>query len=175
MPNAQFTLPNPTWQASFVTSAVWIGQSKKWVALVHLRTSNGTSYYYVNNKQQQHPFNGPFPGQPRWAGTRKVKPIWILLKQEIVSGSGSGIRWAIWNSAPRSRERDNHASIPPLSFFTGWMPLRHPTNSIKALKAFYFDDSSHDCQPLFCVSPAAQMFRNILYSVWITVFNFFMK
>ena len=24
----------------------------------------------------------PFPGLPRWASTRKVKPIWILLKQE---------------------------------------------------------------------------------------------
>ena len=34
------------------------------------------------------------PGLPRWAGTRKVKPIWILLKHETVSGSG--INWAIW-------------------------------------------------------------------------------
>ena len=33
-----------------------------------------------------------FPGLPGWAGTRKVKPIWILLKQETVSGSG--ISWA---------------------------------------------------------------------------------
>ena len=29
---------------------------------------------------------------PGWAGTRQVKPIWILLKQETVSGSG--ISWA---------------------------------------------------------------------------------
>ena len=43
-----------------------------------------------------------FPGLPRWAGTRKVKPIWILLKQETVSGSG--ISWAICKSAPRSRQ-----------------------------------------------------------------------
>ena len=28
------------------------------------------------------------PGLPKSAGTRKVKPIWILLKQETVSGSG---------------------------------------------------------------------------------------
>jgi len=28
------------------------------------------------------------PGQPGKASTRKVKPIWILLKQETVSGSG---------------------------------------------------------------------------------------
>jgi len=32
-----------------------------------------------------------FPELPGWAGTRKVKPIWILLKQETVSGSG--ISW----------------------------------------------------------------------------------
>jgi len=28
-----------------------------------------------------------FLGLPGWAGTRKVKPIWILLKQETVSGT----------------------------------------------------------------------------------------
>jgi len=43
-----------------------------------------------------------FPGLPGWAGTRKVKPIWILLKQETVSGSG--ISWAVCKSAPHSRQ-----------------------------------------------------------------------
>ena len=43
-----------------------------------------------------------FPGLPRWAGTTNVKPIWILLKQETVSGSG--ISWAICKSAPRYRQ-----------------------------------------------------------------------
>jgi len=42
------------------------------------------------------------PGLPRWAGTRKVKLIWILLKQETVSGSG--ISWAMCMSAPRSSQ-----------------------------------------------------------------------
>jgi len=42
------------------------------------------------------------PGLPGWAGTRKVEPIWILLKQERVSGSG--ISWAICKSTPRSRQ-----------------------------------------------------------------------
>ena len=42
-----------------------------------------------------------FPWLPWWAGTRKVKPIWILLKQETVSGSG--ISWAICKFAPSSR------------------------------------------------------------------------
>ena len=43
-----------------------------------------------------------FPGLPGLAGTRKVKPIWILLEQETVSGSG--ISWAVCKSATRSRQ-----------------------------------------------------------------------
>jgi len=42
------------------------------------------------------------PGLPGRAGTRKVKPNWILLKQETVSGSG--ISWAICKSAPCPRQ-----------------------------------------------------------------------
>ena len=63
-----------------------------------------------------HPFNGLCPGLLGWAGTRKAKPIWILLTQETMSGSGTS--WAICKSAPRSRvQTDNHASTPPLSFY----------------------------------------------------------
>jgi len=41
-----------------------------------------------------------FPGLPKWAGTRKVKPIWILLKQETVSGSGISWPYACLHLAP---------------------------------------------------------------------------
>ena len=57
---------------------------------------------HYNIHTHTHPFNGPLSGTTRRAGTRKVKPIWILLKQETVSGSGN--RWAICKSAPRSRQ-----------------------------------------------------------------------
>ena len=63
-----------------------------------------------------------YPGLPGWAGTRKVKPIWILLKQETVSGSG--INWAICKSAHRSREITMPA--PHHSVFTGRMPFLPP-------------------------------------------------
>ena len=63
-----------------------------------------------------------FPGLPRWAGTRKVKPISILLEQETVSGSG--ISWAIGKSAPRSRQTTTPA--PHRSVFTGRMPFLPP-------------------------------------------------
>ena len=45
------------------------------------------------------------PGLPGWASTRKVKPIWILVKQETVSGSGQHLT---------------------AQFFTGRMPFLPP-------------------------------------------------
>jgi len=63
-----------------------------------------------------------FPGLPGCAGTRKAKPIWILLKQETVSGSG--ISWAICKSAPRFRQITTPA--PHHSVFTGRMSFLPP-------------------------------------------------
>jgi len=52
---------------------------------------------------------GFFPALPGSAGTEKVKPVWILLKQETVSGSG------ISKSAPGSRQITTPA--PTAQFF----------------------------------------------------------
>ena len=72
------------------------------------------------------------PWPPGWGGTRKVKPIWILLKQETVSGSG--ISWATCKSAPCSRQIT--APAPHHSvFLQAGCPSCRPTNSVKALKA----------------------------------------
>jgi len=76
--------------------------------------SNPTHYKW--QCQYTHPFNGPF------SGTRKVKPIWILLKQETVSGSG--ISGAICKSTRRSRQITTPA--PHHSVFTGWMTSLPP-------------------------------------------------
>ena len=70
----------------------------------------------------------PCPGLPRWAGTRKVKPIWILLKQETVNGSG--ISWAICKSAHRSRQITTPA--PHRSVFTGRMPFLPPNQQCQS-------------------------------------------
>ena len=88
----------------------------------------------VNSTANTHTraFNCPFPGIPRWAGTRKIKPIWVLLKQETVSGSG--IRWAICKSAHRSRQITMPAPHHSV-FLQAKCPSWRPTNSIKALTA----------------------------------------
>ena len=70
-----------------------------------------------------HSFNGPFSGTSRVSRYQKGKPIWILLKQETVNGTG--ISWAICKSASRSRQ----ITTPVLhhsKFFTGRMPFLPP-------------------------------------------------
>ena len=67
------------------------------------------------------------PGLPGWAGSRKVKPIWILLKQETVSGSG--IRWAICKSAPRSRQITMPAPHRSVFYRPDALPADQPTVS----------------------------------------------
>ena len=72
------------------------------------------------------------PRLPGWAGTRKVKPIWILLEQETVSGSG--ISWAVCKSAPRSRQITTPAPHHSV-FLQAGCPSCRPTNNVTALKA----------------------------------------
>ena len=70
------------------------------------------------------------PGLHGWAGTRKVIPVWILLKQETVSGSE--IRWAVCKSAPCSRQITTPAPRRSV-FLQAGCPSCCPTNSVKAL------------------------------------------
>ena len=70
------------------------------------------------------PFFRDYPGR---AGTRKVKPIWTLLKQETVSGSG--IRWAICKSAPRSRQIATPAPHHSVFYRPDALPAAQPTAS----------------------------------------------
>ena len=67
------------------------------------------------------------PGLHGWAGTRKVKTIWILLKQETVSGSG--ISWAICKSAPCSRQIITPAPHRSVFYRPDALPVAQPTVS----------------------------------------------
>jgi len=67
------------------------------------------------------------PGLPGWAGTRKVKPIWILLKQETVSGSR--ISWDICKSATRTRQITTPAPHHSVFYSPDALPAAQPTAS----------------------------------------------
>jgi len=98
-------------------------------------TETSTACPHWSNSTHTHPFNGPLSVTTRVSRYQKVKPISILLRQEKVSGSGSGsgISRAVCKSAPRSRQITTPA--PHHSVFRG--PPCRPTNSAKALKANY--------------------------------------
>ena len=84
---------------------------------------NAPNYQTPPSETHTHTFNGPLSRTTRLSRyTRKVKPIWILLKQETVSGSG--FSWATCKSAPRSGQITTPA--PHHSVFTDRMPFLPP-------------------------------------------------
>jgi len=68
-----------------------------------------------------------FPGLPGYTSTRKVKPMWILLKQETVSGSG--ISWDICKSATRSRQKTMPAPHHSVFYRPDALPATQPMAS----------------------------------------------
>ena len=73
------------------------------------------------------------PWLPGWAGTRKVNQsgfYWSKRQWVAVASAGP---YASLHLAPDR----HHASTPPLSFLQAGCPSCRPTNSVKALKAWY--------------------------------------
>ena len=97
------------------------------VGNVHRELSGDWTSGSWDTHTHTHTFNGPFLGLPGWAGTRKVKPIWILLKQETVSSSG--ISRAICKSAPHSRQITTPAPHHSVFYRPDALPDAQPTVS----------------------------------------------
>ena len=82
---------------------------------------------HTQRETHTHPFNGPLSGTTRVSRYQKGKPIWILLKQETVSGSG--ISWANSKSAPRSRQITTPAPHRSVFYRPDALPAAQPTAS----------------------------------------------
>jgi len=98
---------------------------KKWTFPHKMKRNWIKLCFVIYDSNHTQPFNGLFPGLPRWAGTRKAKPIWILLEQETVSGSG--ISWATCKSAPCSRQITMPASHRSVFYRPDALPAAQPT------------------------------------------------
>jgi len=83
--------------------------------------------YHVANHTHTHPFNGPVSGTTRVSQYQKGKKIWILLKQQTVSGSG--ISCAICKSAPSSRQITTPAPHHSVFYRPDAVPAAQPTVS----------------------------------------------
>jgi len=97
-----------------------------------------------------------YPGLPGWAHSRKLKPIWILLKQETMSGSG--ISWAICMSAPHSWL----ITMPAPHHWVFYCTSCRPTNSVKALAnheniKYLWLQTVHELNVIFCTCICLQL------------------
>ena len=98
-----------------------------------------------------------FLGLPGWAATRQVEPIWILLKQQTVSGSG--ISWARCKSAPRSWQITMPAPDRSVFYRPDAFPATQPTaskhwrHSVTALNAPNLSIIQCGCAELCSVKP----------------------
>ena len=90
---------------------------------LHTRT-----HTHTHTRTHTHLFNGPLSGTTRVSQYQKGKPIWIILKQETMSGSG--ISWAICKqSAPRSRQITTPAPHYSRFYRPDALPATQPTAS----------------------------------------------
>jgi len=85
-----------------------------------------------------HTFNGPLSGTIRVSRYQKGKT-----NLDFTEARDSEWRWHQLGHMQVciSLQTDNHASTPPLSFLQAGCPSCRPTNSVKALKALWFQSS----------------------------------
>jgi len=83
-----------------------------------------------------HPFNGPFSGTTWVSRYQKCKT-----NLDFTEARDSEWQWHQQGHMQvcTSLQTDNHARTPPLRFLQAGCPSRRPTNSVKALKATYFN------------------------------------
>jgi len=79
------------------------------------------------------------------------------VKQETVSGSG--ISWAIYKSAPRSRQTTTAA--PHHRFFTGWMPFLPPNQQRQSTEGS--ENIGHISMCFFQCSGVAGSLKNLCW------------
>jgi len=82
--------------------------------------------------KQQHSFNKLFSRTICIGWQQKGKPIWILMKQEMMGWQWHQLHYMQWHQLNHMQiicillQTDNHASISSLNFFTGWMLFLTP-------------------------------------------------
>ena len=110
-----------------LATSAFVLERRCWSSPQHLNNSTHTHTAHSTHTHTHTHLTALFPGLHGWDGTRNVKPIWILLKQETVSGSG--ISWAICKSAPCSRQITTPAPHRSVFYRPGALPVTQPTAS----------------------------------------------
>jgi len=113
----QITMPAPHHSVFYRSNALPATQP---TASKHWRQEEGYTHTHTR-------LTALCQGLPGLSQYQKGKPIWILLKQETVSGSG--ISWAACKSAPCSRQITTPASHHSVFYRPNALPVTQPTAS----------------------------------------------
>ena len=99
-----------------------------YLSLHSLRPFCATKHTNTHTHTHTHTrLNGPMSGTTWVSRYRKGKTIWILLKQEAVSGGG--ISWAVCKSVPCSRQITTPAPHHSVFYRPDAFPAAQPTAS----------------------------------------------
>ena len=109
--------------------------------------------------RHKHPFNGPFSGTTRVNRYQKGKPIWILLKQQTVSG----ISWDICKSATRSRQITMPAPHHSVFYRPDALAATQPTASKHWRHYYMTHTNTHLHKVPFCTGTFINNNRNYYY------------
>ena len=108
-----------------MSSSATSGSLKRWKEIMSSDAKKDNTHTHAHT--HTHPFNGPFAWTTRVSRYQKGKPIWILLKQETVSGNG--VSRAICKSAPHSRQITKLAPHHSVYYRPDALPATQPTAS----------------------------------------------
>ena len=102
------------------------------VQLLHLPYISSQAFWRTHT--HTHPFNGPFSGTTQVSRHQKGRT-----NLDFTEARDSEWQWHQLGHMQvcTSFQTDNHANTPPLSFLQAGCPSCRPTNSVKALKAFW--------------------------------------
>ena len=111
----------------FLYAHLLLSDNSNWWVLT--AAAHGLVYclYYTHTHARVRAFNGRMSRTTWVSRYQKGKPIWILLEQETVSGSG--ISWAICKSAPCSRQITMPAPHYSVFYRPDALPAAQPTVS----------------------------------------------
>ena len=110
---------------------------------------DSTCYTHTDTHTHTHPFNGPLSGTTQVSRYQKGKT-----NLDFTEARDS--EWQ-WNQLGRmqvctSLQTDNHASTPPLSFFTGQMPFLPPNQQRQSTEGSWLPHSHASTPPLSVIN-----------------------
>jgi len=93
-------------------------------------TSNGYKWMVIyKNEEEEACLTASLPGQAGQAGTWKLKPVWILMKQEMMGWQWHQLDHMCKSFAPRCRQITTPAPVHAIFCRPGALPDAQPTVS----------------------------------------------